>query len=126
MIFHSAPFCLTSSTHPVVNVLLPKEYISPPATLESESPDEDADVLINSFTCSSLVPSYVVPVRLNALSVPLGRSLRLGAIGRRLPLARPPMTGISYVVARHIYNMTSYRIRKAQGPMVKVPRIIYQ
>lgn len=45
--------------------------------------------------------------RLKLLRCPLGRSVRLGALGRCLPRARPPTTGISYVAARHRYSRMS-------------------
>jgi len=37
---------------------------------------------------------------LNPLGLPLGLSFKLGALGRGLFLARPPTTGISYVMTR--------------------------
>lgn len=50
---------------------------------------------------------------------PEGRSLMLGARGRCLPRARPPMTGSSYVAARQKYRRMSYTMMKSQGPKTK-------
>jgi hypothetical protein len=33
---------------------------------------------------------------------PFGLAMRLGALGRDFPRARPPITGISYAKARHM------------------------
>ncbi|EEP82554.1 predicted protein [Uncinocarpus reesii 1704] len=117
-------FTSPSSPMPLPFPEEPASFSVTVSSLESETFDEEAELLPPSLKPRD--SSDVVPVKLNALRRPLGRSLKLGATGLRLPLARPPITGISYVVARQMYSRISYRMIKAQGPIVNVPRMIYQ
>jgi hypothetical protein len=53
---------------------------------------------------------------------PLGRSLRLGALGLGRFRARPPITGMSYVIIRNKKRTISYTKSRTHGMIVIAPR----
>jgi hypothetical protein len=62
------------------------------------------------------------PATLKPRRCPSGRAFRLGARGRCLPRARPPICGSSKVADRHRYRTTSYTSRATHGPNVTTER----